>query len=207
MREHLPDAGDERHRRKQQHEADQRALDHDLAAEAIAEPAPGRRQQRRQSGRDAEAHAGPHRDLADVGDAQLSDEQRQKRHHQREAGVAHERRGGDREHVAAPGRRHRGARRVDGHQAVQHQRSDRRVKETAVADADSIVTLPRFAVARVNETTAHPGFTERYLNQFRPLIIKGFAREAGSLAPMRPIASSATARVTPTGTITAPTKR
>ena len=103
QRQHLPDAGDERHRREQHDEADQRSLDHDLAAEAIAEPSPGRRQHRRQPRRHAEAQPGPHRDLADVADAELADEQRQERHHEREAGVAHERRGGDGEDVAPPG--------------------------------------------------------------------------------------------------------
>ena len=92
-----------RHRRQQHDEADERPLDHDLAAVAIAQAAPRRREHRRQRRRDAEADAGPHRDLADVGDAELADEQRQKRHHQREAGVAHERGGGDRVNVAAPG--------------------------------------------------------------------------------------------------------
>ncbi len=100
----MPGTRDEGHRRHQDDETGQRALDHDLAAEAIRQPAPQRRQQRREPGGDAQAGTCPHRNLADIGDAKLRDEQRQERHHEREAGVAHERRGGHGEEIAPPGR-------------------------------------------------------------------------------------------------------
>ena len=45
-RQHVPRPRHERHRRHQHHEADHRPLDHDLAAVAIAQPAPGWREQR-----------------------------------------------------------------------------------------------------------------------------------------------------------------
>ena len=102
--QHLPDVPHECHRGEQDDKAHQRSLDHDLAAKTIAEAPPGRGEQRCQPRRDAETDPRPHRDLPDVGDTELGDEQRKERHHQREAGVAHERRGGDREDVPPPGR-------------------------------------------------------------------------------------------------------
>ena len=74
-----------------------------LRPKRSASAAPERRQQRGDRRRDAEAQAGPHRDLADVGDAELLEVERQERHHQREAGEADEARGGDGEEVALPG--------------------------------------------------------------------------------------------------------
>ena len=55
QREHVPRPRDERHRRHDDDEAHERPLDHDLAAEAVGEPAPDGRQQRGQRRRDAEA--------------------------------------------------------------------------------------------------------------------------------------------------------
>ncbi len=102
QREHVPRARHERHRRHQHDEADERSLDHDLAPIAITQAAPGRRQDRRQSRRHPKADAGPHRDLADVGDAELADEKRKKRHHEREARVTEKRRRRHCVYVAAP---------------------------------------------------------------------------------------------------------
>ena len=111
QREDVPRARDERHRRHEHHEAHQRALDHDLASEPIRQPPPHRRQQRRQARCDAEAEAGPQRDAPDVRHAELRDEHRQKRHRNREAGVAHEARRSHSEQIAAP---REGMRRRDG---------------------------------------------------------------------------------------------
>ena len=99
--EDVPRPAHERHRRHDDDEADERALDHDLAAVAIGEAAPERRQQRRERRRDAEAQARPQRDLADVADTELLEVQRQERHHQREAGEADEAGGGDGEEILA----------------------------------------------------------------------------------------------------------
>ena len=98
----MPRGGDIRHRRHDDDEADQRPFDHDLAAVTIAEAAPRRREQRRQPRRHRQADAGPHGDSPDIGDAQLPDVERQKRHGQREAGVAHERRRRHRRDVPFP---------------------------------------------------------------------------------------------------------
>ena len=100
--EHVPGRRHVRHRRHDDDKADQRALDHDLAAKAITETSPGGREQRGQSRRHRQTDAGPHRDLAHVGDAKLADVERQKRHGQREPGVAHEGRGGHRGNVPLP---------------------------------------------------------------------------------------------------------
>ena len=102
QREDVPRARHVRHRRHDQHEAHERSLDHDLAAVPIAERAPRRREQRGQARRDREAHAGPNRDLADVGDAELADVERQKRHRQRESRVPHETRRRHGVHVSLP---------------------------------------------------------------------------------------------------------
>ena len=101
--EDVPRLRDKTHRRHDDDEAGERALDHDLAADAIGKPAPQRRHQCGDGRRDAKAHAGPQRDLADVGDAELTEVEREKRHHQREAGEADERRRGDGEEILAPG--------------------------------------------------------------------------------------------------------
>jgi hypothetical protein len=92
----------ERHRGHQDDEADHRSLDHDLAAVAIAEPAPRRRQHGGQRRRHAEAHAGPDRNRSDAGDPELRDEQRQKRHDEREPGEAQETRDRHRPDVPLP---------------------------------------------------------------------------------------------------------
>jgi hypothetical protein len=91
-------------------EADQRPLDHDLAAEAIRQLAPQRRQHGRHRRRNPQADPGPERDVADVGEAELSEVERQERHHQREAGETYETGAGDCEQIPAPMRinRHQG---------------------------------------------------------------------------------------------------
>ena len=90
----MPRLRGEGHPAHQEDEADERPLDHQLAAEAIRDPAPERRQQRRHGRRDAQAETGPHRHVADVADAELLQVERQERHHQREAGEADEGRRG-----------------------------------------------------------------------------------------------------------------
>ena len=102
-REEVPRLRDIGHGRHHRDEADERPLHEQLVAEAVADAAPERRRERGNGGRHAERHAGPERDLADVGDAELADVERQERHHQREAGKAHEGRGGDGGLITLPG--------------------------------------------------------------------------------------------------------
>ena len=102
QREHVPRARHQRHRRHQHDEARHRSLDHQLAPVAIAELPPCRREDRREAGRHTEADASPDRDVADIGDAQLTDEERKKRHHEREARVPHEARSSDGVDVTLP---------------------------------------------------------------------------------------------------------
>ena len=91
QRQQMPRPDHVRHRDHDEHEADERALDEQLVAEPIAHAAPQRSGQRGDCGRDAERHAGPDRDVADLRHAQFTDIERQERHHQRVAGKADER--------------------------------------------------------------------------------------------------------------------
>ena len=101
-REYLPGVRDEGHRAHQEDEADERSLHHDLPSVTVREAAPEGRQQRGERRRDAKTQPRPHRNRADVGDTELLEVQREKRHHQRKAGEADEARGGDGEEISSP---------------------------------------------------------------------------------------------------------
>jgi hypothetical protein len=103
----MPRRAHVRHRNHRHDEAHERALDQDLAAVAIGDASPQRREQRGDPRRHAEADAGPECEVGDAGDAQLLEVERQKRHHQREAGEADEACRRDGEQIAPPGDRRR----------------------------------------------------------------------------------------------------
>jgi hypothetical protein len=90
QREHMPGLRHERHRGHHDDEADERPLDHHLAAVAISQAPPERRHQSRDRRRHAKADARPQSYLPDVRDAELLKVKRKERHHQREAGEADE---------------------------------------------------------------------------------------------------------------------
>src|SRR4030095_9661132 len=93
---------DVRGRAHHEDEAHERSLDHDLSAVAIRKAPPEWREQRGESRRDAQTQTGPHRNVADIGDAELLEIEREKRNNQCETGESDEARGGDREQVSSP---------------------------------------------------------------------------------------------------------
>src|SRR6185503_304248 len=91
-----------RHQRHDDYTTEERALNQELVAEAIADPAPERCTERDDGRSDAESDSGPESDFASVGDAEFLDVPGEKWHHQREAGEAHEGRGDDRDLIPPP---------------------------------------------------------------------------------------------------------
>src|SRR5207342_1825471 len=97
-----PGLGGLRHQSHDHDTAEKRALNEQLVAEAIADPAPERCTERDDGGRHTERDPGPERDFSGIGDTELLDIPGQEWHHQREAGEANEGRGDDRDLIAAP---------------------------------------------------------------------------------------------------------
>jgi hypothetical protein len=86
----LPRRRHECHRAFRQHKRAERSDDEQLATVTVADPTPQRRADRGDRRRRTERQTAPHRNLADIGDTQLADVERQEGHHHRKAGEAHE---------------------------------------------------------------------------------------------------------------------